>query len=241
MAIITEFINNIRKAIYGKDVRESIASSIEKINEEVESTTNKETVLEETFNQLIINAGNSNAEIVAARTDSSGNSFDTIGDRIQKNYDDLKNAADTTNTNVQSNTENIQSNTKDIDNLKSKTESVTSSVNLAYNVSLIEGQENTIEKKDGYVKLDFGVYSTNKGNDWVDGKLIFTLPVGFRPKHRQLVPIFTTRNGSAYKSCVYYLDIYVNGEAHLQLCNGDTTAIYSAYIQNIEFLAATTD
>ena len=238
MAIITEFINNIRKAIYGKDVRESIASSIEKINEEVESTTNKETVLEETFKQLIINAGDSNSEIVAARTDENGETFNTIGERIQKNKDDLKNAIDTANNNIQDNTENIQANAEDIVDLKTKTETSTSSVTLAYNVSLIEGYENVIRKKDGYVKLDFGLFTTNKGNDWVDGKLIFTLPEGYRPKYRQLIPVFTTRSGSGYKSCVYYIDIYVNGEAHIQLCNGDTTAIYSAYIQGIEFLAA---
>lgn len=79
MAIITELIENIRKAVYGKDVRESIAAGIEKINEEVMDTTSKESDLEKTFKQLLINAGNSNAEIVAARGEA-----ETLSDRLDE-------------------------------------------------------------------------------------------------------------------------------------------------------------
>ena len=64
---IAEKTELIRSATYGKDVRESIASGIEMINTEVESTTSKQVALESTFEDLIINAGNSNAEIVVAR------------------------------------------------------------------------------------------------------------------------------------------------------------------------------
>lgn len=67
MADIIAKIAQIRAAILGIDVRESIASGIESINTEVVSTTAKETTLETTFEALVINAGSSNAEIVVSR------------------------------------------------------------------------------------------------------------------------------------------------------------------------------
>ncbi|MCM8900626.1 glycoside hydrolase family 55 protein [Caldicoprobacter algeriensis] len=77
MASISDKVQQIRQAVYGKDVRESIASGIEAINEEVESTTARQASLETTFEQLIINAGNSNAEIVDAR-----GGFDTLRKKL---------------------------------------------------------------------------------------------------------------------------------------------------------------
>lgn len=82
MASISDKVAQIRQAVYGKDVRESIASGIEAINEEVENTTSRQNVLETTFEQLIINAGNSNAEIVAARVNAEGTAYPTLGDRL---------------------------------------------------------------------------------------------------------------------------------------------------------------
>ena len=74
MANITDDISRIRAAIYGGEVRESIANGIEGINTEVTSTTARQTTVEQeqnaletTFNALVINAGNENAEIVLAR------------------------------------------------------------------------------------------------------------------------------------------------------------------------------
>lgn len=46
MANITDKIAAIRLAIFGKDVRESIASGIEAINAEVESTTERQNVID---------------------------------------------------------------------------------------------------------------------------------------------------------------------------------------------------
>jgi|GEM_PF-1404330 len=85
MAIIASKIAQIRQAIFGKDVRESLASGLEAVNDEVESTTSKQEHLEDTFNQLVINAGNSNAEIVDARVDNTtGKSYDKVGDRLDE-------------------------------------------------------------------------------------------------------------------------------------------------------------
>ena len=82
MANIKIHLNNIKNALFGNEVRGSIHDGIDAINKEVESTTKRQVKLEETQNQLIINAGNSNAEVVAGRVKEDGTSFDTIGDRM---------------------------------------------------------------------------------------------------------------------------------------------------------------
>jgi lysophospholipase L1-like esterase len=82
MANILEKIQAIRQAIYGKDVRENIASSIEEINTEVESTTGKQNLLEVEFDQMIINAGSSNAEIVQARVNAEGAAYASLQERL---------------------------------------------------------------------------------------------------------------------------------------------------------------
>ena len=82
MAKLNELINKIRTAIYGKDVRGAIADSIEAMNIENQEVSYRQSCLGETFNNLIINAGNSNAEIVAARTKADGTNYDTIGARL---------------------------------------------------------------------------------------------------------------------------------------------------------------
>lgn len=83
MANISDKVQQIRQAVYGKDVRESIASGIETINEQVE-------VLDATFKQLIINAGESNAEIVAARVKADATAYPTLGDRLNAADADLE-------------------------------------------------------------------------------------------------------------------------------------------------------
>ena len=82
MANIKNYLDNIKGALFGKDVRSSIHDGIDAINKEVESTTGRQVDLEETFDQLVINAGNSNAEIVDARVKSDGTSYSKLGDRL---------------------------------------------------------------------------------------------------------------------------------------------------------------
>lgn len=77
MASIQEYLDKIKNAIFGKDVRQSIHDGLNKINQETESTSKKQEKLERTFDDLIINAGNSNAEVAAAR-----NGFETLGKRL---------------------------------------------------------------------------------------------------------------------------------------------------------------
>ena len=82
MADIKTHLNNIKGALYGKDVRGSIHDGIDAINKEVENTTGRQVDLENTFDQLVINAGNSNAEIVDARVKNDGTSYSKLGDRL---------------------------------------------------------------------------------------------------------------------------------------------------------------
>lgn len=82
MANIKNELNNIKSALYGKDVRGSIHDGIDAINKEVENTTGRQADLENTFDQLIINVGNSNAEIVDARVKNDGTSYSKLGDRL---------------------------------------------------------------------------------------------------------------------------------------------------------------
>ena len=82
MANIKTHLNNIKDALYGKDVRGSIHDGIDAINKEVENTTGRQVDLENTFDQLVINAGNSNAEIVDARVKNDGTSYSKLGDRL---------------------------------------------------------------------------------------------------------------------------------------------------------------
>ena len=91
MANINTELEQIRKAVYGREVRGSIANAIELINKEQISTSTAQTNLDSKFEQLIINAGNSNAEVVAARVKADGTQFDTLGKRLDKG-DELHNA-----------------------------------------------------------------------------------------------------------------------------------------------------
>lgn len=84
MANIKKHLDNIKGALYGKDVRGSIHDGLDAINKEIEGTTGRQVDLEKTFDQLVINAGNSNAEIVDARVKSDGTSYSKLGDRLNE-------------------------------------------------------------------------------------------------------------------------------------------------------------
>lgn len=96
MADITNELSNIKNAVLGRDVRSSIHDGIYAINKEVESTTQKQSdlndkqdALNETFKNLVINAGNSNAEVAASR-----GSYDYLPDRlaaVDEQFNTIKN------------------------------------------------------------------------------------------------------------------------------------------------------
>ncbi|MCO7125623.1 hypothetical protein NIE88_07545 [Sporolactobacillus shoreicorticis] len=97
MANIKDFLNKIRTAVYGREVRGSLADGLEAINNEAEAATTRteqteqrQDTLEKKFNDEIANMtidDPSSAEIVAARTNTkTGDSHSTIGERIDADY-----------------------------------------------------------------------------------------------------------------------------------------------------------
>lgn len=81
MANITQWLEKIKVAIYGKDVRDAIYNSINSMNSEVVSNTSKQNDLETKYNNQIKNMSLSNPS-VAEVVDARGNSFGTLGARL---------------------------------------------------------------------------------------------------------------------------------------------------------------
>lgn len=92
MANITDKVAQIRQAVYGKDVRESIASGIEAINTEVESTTQRQTNVETLTQQAIDMGGNPSLEVSQARGEFSnlGNRLNNVDSQLEEKSNQLK-------------------------------------------------------------------------------------------------------------------------------------------------------
>ena len=82
MADIKKYLNKIKNSLFGLDVRDSIHDGIDAVNKECEENVAQQNKLQSQFNQLVINAGNSNAEIVDARVKSDGTAYSKLGDRL---------------------------------------------------------------------------------------------------------------------------------------------------------------
>lgn len=88
MADIKKELNDIKNAVYGREVRGSIHDGIKKINDEVENATDlsesaKHQVenIQQQVNQLVIE-GDSSVEAAQARVDAEGKSFSTLKERL---------------------------------------------------------------------------------------------------------------------------------------------------------------
>lgn len=91
MADVTQKVAQIRQAIYGKDVRESIASGIEAMNTECEDTTGRQTKLETdmaTAKTDAINAAVS-ANTAAQSANTAAQSANTAKDEINSIISDV--------------------------------------------------------------------------------------------------------------------------------------------------------
>jgi lysophospholipase L1-like esterase len=93
MANIQQELNKIKTSLYGRDIRKSIHDGIEKMNDETENISSAQSQLETTFEQLIINAGNSNAEVVAARTTANNTTYPQLKNRLDSYDAQLKEKA----------------------------------------------------------------------------------------------------------------------------------------------------
>ncbi|MDO5792742.1 MAG: tail fiber domain-containing protein [Turicibacter sp.] len=93
MANITDYLNKIKSAVYGKDVRSSIHDGIKSINNEIETTTSKQKLLDQKFTEQIKNMTNNNpsiAEVVDARIGLDAKVYDTLGQRLDDQERNLK-------------------------------------------------------------------------------------------------------------------------------------------------------
>lgn len=151
MANINTYLNNIKNALFGKDVRTSIHDGIDAINKEVESTTKRQVKLEETQKQLIINAGNSNAEVVAGRVKEDGTSFDTIGDRMADSEGKIS---------------VLDSQLEHIENTKANITDLTSNRQFKGSKTTAEILALTGNNGDYYYSTDESVYYKYNGANW---------------------------------------------------------------------------
>lgn len=132
MGIIAD---KIRRAIFGGEVRDSIADGIEVVEQ-----------LREDYDNQVINAGNSNAEIVDAR----GN-YAKLKERLDKEHGEVISQLDT-------NTSVIDINTSNIDSLNQKINNINMSPKGGYN---------TVEElKSAHPNGDNAIYTVTADNCW---------------------------------------------------------------------------
>lgn len=89
MAIISDELNKILSAVFGKDVRRALHDGLGAINKETESTTARQNYLDRKYDEQIKNMtlqDPSSAEIVDMRVAANGKTFKKAGDRL--NYFD---------------------------------------------------------------------------------------------------------------------------------------------------------
>src|SRR5690606_35281251 len=85
---IQKELNDIKNAVYGREVRGSIHDGIKKINDEVEVATDlsesakhQAENIQQQVNQLVVE-GDSSVEAAQARVDADGNTFTTLKERL---------------------------------------------------------------------------------------------------------------------------------------------------------------
>src|SRR5690625_5424982 len=98
MANIRHLLDKIRKAIYGKEVRGSLADGLEAVNNEVEDATEvavnveqRQDAVEQQFDTLLGEWSDDrpidNAETIAARTNTKeSKTYENLGKRLDEEY-----------------------------------------------------------------------------------------------------------------------------------------------------------
>ena len=79
---IQELVQQIREAYLGIEVRDSIADSIEAMNEKTTSLNTKQNKLELSFNAILGLEGHTDLDVVAAREKADGTTFGSLKDRL---------------------------------------------------------------------------------------------------------------------------------------------------------------
>ncbi len=96
MARISNILNTIRNAIYGKEVRSSLANGLEAVNKEVEAATTLSDKTKQRQDNLelswdtVVSETTDGAEVIEARVQSDGTVNKTLKRRLDKNEQDTK-------------------------------------------------------------------------------------------------------------------------------------------------------
>lgn len=102
MAIISDKLNKILSAVFGKDVRQALHDGLDAINKETESTTSRQDYLDRKYDEQIKNMtlqDPSSAEIVDMRVAANGTTFEKAGDRLNYFDEQLDTKTNKTETN----------------------------------------------------------------------------------------------------------------------------------------------
>src|SRR5699024_8253611 len=130
MADIKNQVNKIRNAIYGKEVRGSLADGLEAVNKETEDATEisvnverRQDSVESQFDDLLSERSEDkkvdNEETIAARTNrETGENHKTLGNRLDKEYGQIKSKVDKNHDEVTSQLAETVQLIDDIDNKK---------------------------------------------------------------------------------------------------------------------------
>ena len=165
---IVEIIERIRNAVFGIEVRDSIADAVEVIHEVSAATQKKQQSLETSFDNLIINAGNSNAEIVDARGTHSTlkNRLDSSDDKLDDEISKLKDEVGKSNTQMDTYIKNEFDKMKTLVNktIQSASENITlweSSSGIGTTGSILTLKDNIDDYYDIICVCDFNGYDYN--------------------------------------------------------------------------------
>lgn len=85
MVDMTQILNDILKAIFGKDVRQAIHDGIKRSNDIADDCDTRQTSLERQYDELLKNFSSSSpsaAEVVDARTGLDGTIYETLKKRL---------------------------------------------------------------------------------------------------------------------------------------------------------------
>ena len=86
MVDMTQILNDILKAIFGKDVRQAIHDGIKRSNDIADDCNTRQTSLERQYDELLKNFSSSSpsdVEIVDARTGPDGTIYETLRKRLE--------------------------------------------------------------------------------------------------------------------------------------------------------------
>ncbi|MEV3712471.1 hypothetical protein ABNE21_17115 [Paenibacillus larvae] len=233
MADISKYLKQIRTAIYGREVRSSIADGIEAVN------TAQET-LDQKFDDQIANMTPPNnpslAEVVDARTSGvTGNKYVTLGKRLDSGEIESRTYTDEKISElVLGEVRSVNGKTGNVVLTASDVEAVTylemreelrkyallGEPGGQYTPDLLNGWYVQAGEVKGvcYYKDQFGyvhIYGAAEGGKTDFGTVLFNLPAGFRPSGIVRIGCVII-NWEGYARSIQFLGVYPSGEVLIE-------------------------